>query len=230
MAVAPPAAGAALGGETGIALGLTVVTVVSVAGTWLLVRRGRLSIWGAMGSLMVLLGVAALLTGTVRAATEVSLIAATSLGLLAGAVLYGATGAFLSVAVRWPPLRRHAEAIYGLRGGRSLPVALGIAALIVAPGEELVWRGVTQPLFEGWAGPLLGAALAWALYVLVNLVARSIPILLGAVVGGAVWTALALWTGGVAAPIGCHVVWTAAMIAVPPVPRTVAPRSASRRR
>jgi NAD(P)-dependent dehydrogenase (short-subunit alcohol dehydrogenase family) len=42
---------------------------------------------------------------------------------------------------------------------------------------------------------------------------------LGAVVGGAAWTALAVWTGGVVASIGCHAAWTALMILLPPVPR-----------
>jgi membrane protease YdiL (CAAX protease family) len=153
-----------------------------------------------------------------RKGPELSILAAALVGLLAGAVLYGATAAFMLAAVRWPPLRRQAEGIYELRGERSLAAALAVAALVVAPGEEIVWRGVVQPLVAGWVGAVGGAVLAWGLYVGVNLVARSIPILLGAVVGGAVWAALALWTGGVVAAIGCHVAWTSLMIVFPPVP------------
>jgi membrane protease YdiL (CAAX protease family) len=165
------------------------------------------------------LGVVALLIGRVRGAAGLSVPAAVLVGVLAGAVLYGATAAFMFVAVRWPPLRRQAEGIYQLRGGRSLASALAVGGLVVAIGEEIVWRGVVQPLFGEWAGVVAGAALAWGLYVGVNLLARSLPILLGAVVGGAAWAALALWTGGVIAAIGCHVVWTSLMIVFPPVPR-----------
>jgi membrane protease YdiL (CAAX protease family) len=200
------------------AIGVTVAAVLCVAGAWVLVRRGRFSIWGAMGSVMGALAAAALLVGKVRWATGLSVLAAGAAGVLAGALLYGATAAFMFVAVRWPPLRRQAEAIYELRGGRSLPVALAIAALVVAPGEEVVWRGVVQPLLGGWVGAVAGAALAWGVYVAVNLLSGSIPILLGAAVGGGAWAALALWTGGAAAPIGCHVVWTSLMILFPPVP------------
>lgn len=203
---------------TGIAVALTAAAVICVASAWLLVRRGRFSIWGAMGSVTGALGVVALLVGRVRGATELSILAAAVVGLLAGAVLYGATAAFMFAAIRWRPLRPQAEGIYGLRGERSVVVALAVAGLVVAPGEEIVWRGVVQPLFAGWFGAVAGAVLAWGLYVGVNLVARSIPILLGAVVGGAVWAALALWTGGVVAAIGCHVVWTSLMIVLPPVP------------
>jgi uncharacterized protein len=210
--------------STVIAVGLTAAAVLCVASAWLLVRRGRFSIWGAMGSVTGALGVVALLVGRVRGATELPILVAALVGLLAGAVLYGATAAFMFAAVRWPPLRRQAEGIYELRGGRSLAAALAVAGLVVAPGEEIVWRGVVQPLFAGWVGAVAGAALAWGLYVGVNLLARSIPILLGAVVGGAAWAALALWTGGVVAAIGCHVVWTSLMIALPPVPRGLGER------
>jgi membrane protease YdiL (CAAX protease family) len=206
--------------STVIAASLTAAAALCVASAWLLVRRGRFSIWGAMGSVTGALGVVALLVGRVRGATELSILAAALVGLLAGALLYGATAAFMFAAVRWPPLRRQAEGIYELRGQRSLAAALAVAGLVVAPGEEIVWRGVVQPLFAGWVGAVAGAALAWGLYVGVNLVARSIPILLGAVVGGAVWAALAVWTGGVVAAIGCHMVWTSLMIALPPVPRS----------
>jgi membrane protease YdiL (CAAX protease family) len=67
-------------------------------------------------------------------------------------------------------------------------------------------------------GSLAGALLAWGVYVAANAVSGSLPIILGALVGGAVWTALALWTGGVAASLACHAAWTALMVALPPLP------------
>jgi membrane protease YdiL (CAAX protease family) len=202
---------------TGSAIAVTAAAVVAIAACWELVRRGRSRVWSVMPGMVGLLAVVAILTGKVRSATDMGVPAAAGIGLAAGALLYGATAAFMAVAGRWPPLRRQARTVYELRGGLSIPTAIVLAALVVAPSEEIVWRGMVQTLFGGWLGSGGGALLAWAVYVAVNAVARSLPILLGAVVGGAAWAGLAWWTGGVAAPIACHVVWTGLMVAWPPV-------------
>jgi membrane protease YdiL (CAAX protease family) len=61
-----------------------------------------------------------------------------------------------------------------------------------------------------------GAILAWLAGVAVAAAWANLPFLAGAVVGGALWTALAIWTGGLAAPIASHLLWTACMLAWPP--------------
>jgi membrane protease YdiL (CAAX protease family) len=216
VSVAPVTA--SLLGAPAAAVALAAVAVGAVALAWDLVRRGRVGVWTAMPPTVGLLAVLALFTGTVRLSTHVEALPAFGLGLGTGVLLYGATAAFMSVAGGWPPLRRQARRVYELRGGLPVPAAAALAALVVAPSEEVVWRGLMQTLLGAWVGALGGAAVTWGLYVTVNGVARSLPILLGAVVGGAAWGALAWWTGGVAAPIGCHVVWTALMVVWPPVP------------
>jgi membrane protease YdiL (CAAX protease family) len=45
---------------------------------------------------------------------------------------------------------------------------------------------------------------------------RSLPIVAGALVGGALWGALAWWSGGVLAPLASHILWTGLMLARPP--------------
>jgi membrane protease YdiL (CAAX protease family) len=71
---------------------------------------------------------------------------------------------------------------------------------------------------------VIAAALiaSWFAYVAANALSRSLVIVAGAVVGGAVWVVLQAATGGVAAPLACHVVWTLAMLVLPPrtQPRT----------
>ena len=57
---------------------------------------------------------------------------------------------------------------------------------------------------------------SWLAYVVANALSRSLVIVAGAVVGGAAWVALQAVTGGVAAPLACHVVWTLAMLVLPP--------------
>ena len=58
--------------------------------------------------------------------------------------------------------------------------------------------------------------LAWLAYLAANVPSANLAIIAGAVVGGAVWGALAFWTGGVVACLACHAVWTELMIAMPP--------------
>jgi uncharacterized protein len=210
----------AAGADTSIAVAVTVLAVVAVSVAWELVRRGRFEVWGLMGWLVAVLALKALLTGKVRAATEFGLPAAIGIGLAAGVALYGATAAFMFVAGRWPPLARQARRVYELRAGRSTASAAAIAALVVAPGEEIVWRGLVQTLLAGVLGAAGGAAAAWAIYVGVNAVSRSLPIILAAVVGGGAWAALAWWTGGIAASAACHAVWTSLMIVAPPISRS----------
>jgi len=116
---------------------------------------------------------------------------------------------------RWPAFRRHAGEIYGQRGSMSLPTTLGLALLVVG-GEELFWRGLVQPAIAGPTARLAGAALGWLAYVAANAPSENLPILAGAVVGGAAWAGLGLWTGGTVAPLLCHGTWTGLMIALPP--------------
>lgn len=57
--------------------------------------------------------------------------------------------------------------------------------------------------------------LAWAAVVVANLPSGNLAIAAGAVVGGGAWVALAWWSGGILAPLACHVVWTCLMIVTP---------------
>jgi len=200
---------------------LAIVGPLAVAGAWLLIRSGRVSLWIANGVLMPLLGAASLLTGVVEASRlQAGVGWAVFLGLTAGAGLYAATAAFMAIAGRWPPLARHTESLYENRRDVSLSLALVVSALLVAPGEELLWRGVVlEALREALGSSALVPALGWLAYIAANAVSGSVPIVLGAVVGGVVWTALAVMTGGVVAAVACHVVWTALMVAFPPVPK-----------
>jgi len=199
---------------------LAIVGPLAVAGTWLLIRSGRVSLWIANGALMPALGAASLLTGVVEASRLRAGVGwAVFLGLTAGAGLYAATAGFMAVAGRWPPLARHTESLYENRRAVSLPLALVVSALLVAPGEELLWRGVVLEALREALGSSLALVLSWVGYVAANAVSGSVPIVLGAVVGGVAWTALAEMTGGVAASIACHMVWTGLMVAFPPVPK-----------
>src|SRR5688500_16510890 len=93
---------------------LAVAGPVAVAAGWLIVRRG-VSLWLVNGSLLPILGVAALLIGDVGTTGGYPLGGAIIWGGLAGVALYGATVVFMAVAGKWPPLARHTAALYDNR-------------------------------------------------------------------------------------------------------------------
>ena len=197
---------------------LVVAGVLCQALAWRLVARGTLRIWTAMTVVLGFAGAASALTGRVELSPGVDVGVAAVAGTAAGAALYGATWAFVRV-VRgvWPAFLRHASSIYGQRGDMALVTALVLAVGCNVVGEELFWRGLVQGRIAADEGVVAGAVLGWVAYVLVNVASGSLAIVAGAVVGGAAWTALAAWTGGVVAPTLCHAVWTGCMIAFPPV-------------
>lgn len=194
-----------------MSLGAAGVVVV-----WRLVATGRLTVWAGQVTLFGAAGAAALATGRVDLSPRLwwgwSLLSALGAGML----LYLATVRFVIVVRRWPVFERHVDEIYDQRKGLSLRAALALSAAVVGPGEELFWRGLFQQRLASGTGWLVAAVLTWSVYVAANATSGSLPILAAAVVSGAVWGALALWTRGVLASIVCHAVWTALMVAVPP--------------
>jgi uncharacterized protein len=184
---------------------------------WRAVSAGRATVWGTMGVLYGVLGLAALASGRVHLSSALSFPAAASVGALSGVALYVATRAFLWVTRHWAAFRRDARELYARQAGRSLIMVLVLAAGLVAVGEELFWRGLVQDLVADESGPRSGALLTWVAYVLANANSRSLPIIAAAAVSGALWGALAWWGGGVLAPLTSHAAWTGLMLAIPPV-------------
>lgn len=189
---------------------------VGVFLAWRLVVAGRVTVWTAMGLATGAAGLAALATGRLALSPNVAWGWSAAAGAGVGVLLYLATAVFVLVVRRWSYFDRHVEEIYDQRKDLPLSWALVIAALVVAPGEELFWRGLFQSRLAaatGWPG---ASVLTWLVYVGANSASRSLPILFGALVSGAVWGALALWTHGVLASLLCHAVWTSLMLVFPP--------------
>lgn len=203
-----------------IGVGATVVAaggIVAVTGAWYLVRARSFSVWRTMGVVFAVLGALSLASGRVRWATRLEIVPAIAVGLGSGAALYVLTLTFFRMARQWVALRRQTQSLYEHRERISPVETLGVGAILVSPGEELFWRGLVHDLAVAAAGSLQGAAAAWALYVAANAASGSLPIVLGAAVGGAAWGGLVWWSGGVAASVACHASWTALMIVRPPI-------------
>lgn len=183
---------------------------------WSLVARGR-NVWTTMTPVLATMGAVALLVGPVAWSPDVSPSVSVVVGLAIGGALFVGTRVFMVVILRWKTFERHSVEMYRRQGSLSLGIALFLAVALSVPGEELFWRGLFQGQLES-ALPeqtVLAAALAWVGFVLANSASRNLSIVAGAVVGGAVWVALAWWTGGVLASLACHIVWTGLMLAFP---------------
>jgi len=183
---------------------------------WRVIVAGRVSVWTAMGTMTGAAGLASLATGRLSLSPKVAWGWAVAAGVAVGVALYLATVAFVLFVRRWSFFDRHVEDIYDRRKELPLVVAFGLAALVVAPGEELFWRGLFQWRLAATIGWVAAAILTWLVYVAVNAASESLPILFGALVSGAVWGGLALWTHGVLASLLCHAVWTGLMLVGPP--------------
>ena len=185
---------------------------------WSLVARGR-NVWTTMTPTLATMGLVALIVGPIAWSPDVAAGASISVGLVLGVALYVATRIAIVVIGRWETFRLHSLEMYRKQGGLSLGVALALSIALSVPGEELFWRGLFQgQLASALDGrTALAAAIAWVAFVAANLASRNLAIAAGAIVGDAVWVALAWWTGGVLAPLACHIVWTGMMIAFPVV-------------
>jgi membrane protease YdiL (CAAX protease family) len=191
--------------------------LVAEGAAWWAVAARRWSVWVTMTPVLVGLGILTLVVDAPTLAEDVSTGPAAAVGLGAGVALYLATRAFVAiVAPRWAGFREQSSGMYLRRG--SLPVlgAVALSVLLMVPGEELFWRGLFLGDLERSVGGVGAPVLAWAAYVLANVPSLNLAIVAGAVVGGAVWVALAAWTGGILSSLLCHACWTALMLALPP--------------
>jgi membrane protease YdiL (CAAX protease family) len=182
---------------------------------WRAVAAGRASLWRLIVAVFAVEGVVAAIVLPPIASGHETVAVALAAGAASGLALWAGTLAFVAVAVRWQPFRADVAERYARAAEVSLPAAVALSILIAVPGEELFWRNLVQRRF-GVSSEMVGAAVAWLGYVAVNAASGSLPFIAGAVVGGAVWGGLAWWSGGIAASVASHGVWTALMLARPP--------------
>jgi membrane protease YdiL (CAAX protease family) len=200
-----------------------VLGALAEASAWALVAMRRGTVWTIVTPVLGVLGVVTLLVEVPPAADRVEIAAAVGVGIVAGVVLYLATQVFVYVVRRWGRFTTQSRAIYERRQPLSRAQAIAVTTFVAAPAEELFWRGLFQSgIADALNGRLgLAAAATTAVFIAANLASWNLAIVLGAAVGGAVWSALAWWSGGVVAPLLCHVTWTALMVARPVVPEAV---------
>ena len=195
---------------------LIVVGIIAQMVAWWRISSGRVSVWQLMPFVLGAMGIAALLLMPPPQRTT-GVGAALAVGIGAGFVLFLGTRVFVALASLWGPFAHHVEEAYREAAEEPVRAALVLSLLISVPAEEIFYRGLLQRTL--WGTPLGAGGAAFAvlvLYVLGNVPSRSLPIVAGAVVGGAVWGALAWWSGGLAAPLASHILWTGLMLLLPP--------------
>ncbi len=194
-----------------------VVGALAQAVAWRLVASGRLPFWPVVTTTFAVLGVVSLVVGDASCCRETTSATASVVGVASGLLLFGATRVVVDLAARHEVIRRSVVAVYRREEEVSTLAVTALTLAIVVPGEELFWRSLVLTELSAATSVAAGALLAWVAWVVVDAAWGSIPLLAGAVVGGALWTALAAWTGGIVAPLASHLVWTALMIAWPPL-------------
>jgi membrane protease YdiL (CAAX protease family) len=197
---------------TWVAVGLVTVWVV------LMSRFGSSDVYSVMGPY------ACVVTGVCIALSPRGLLAALScdargvlLGLSVGAVMTLLTYPAFLIAVRvMPSLHAQVSGLYQFASTTSLEKALlWIVTLVIA--EEVLFREVLPNALQLWTAERSAFALAVLLYSLAQLGSGSWIIFLLALVCGATWTALRLYTGSITPSLLAHGIWTPTVIVLIPV-------------
>lgn len=140
-------------------------------------------------------------------------------GLLSAAMLYGIFQIGDRLIRRWMPRgEMEIRAIYRLREEAPPPVIAGLLAAVIAPAEELFWRGfVVDALAERYP-PVWAAVLGATLYAGVHAVTAN-GILIGAAgMAGLFWSIQYLLQRRLAPVIISHIVWDLWIFLIAPTP------------
>jgi membrane protease YdiL (CAAX protease family) len=143
-----------------------------------------------------------------------------AMGLGVAAGLYGVFRVGDRVARRiMPNGAREIEELYALR--ELLPAAQVAArlALIIAPAEELFWRGFVQRRLQNRLGTWPGAAAASASYGGAHLVTGNLTLLGAANVAGLAWGGLYAAGMPMGALVVSHIAWDLWTFLVAPTSR-----------
>ena len=142
------------------------------------------------------------------------------LGGTIAAALYGVfTVGDRAARVVMPRGTEQSGDIYRLRRLRPAPELALRLALVVAPAEELFWRGLLQRRLSRRLGKARGAAGAAALYGGAHLCTGNPTLMAAATVAGAGWSGLAAAGVPMPALVVSHMIWDVWIFLVQPTER-----------
>lgn len=108
------------------------------------------------------------------------------------------------------------EAIYLRRTLASKKLIAPALALLIAPGEELFWRGLINSYLAQELGAVKGNALGATIYGGVHLVTRNFTLFGAAGIAGAFWSLQWLFEARMASQIVSHTAWDVWIFLVQP--------------
>ena len=191
----------------------TVVAYGAFAATF---RGPRARFWQRMTKTGLILGSAAMI-GDRALRDQRPKPADLALGGVIAAALYGVfTVGDRAARVVMPQGARDIGNIYQLRQLRPAPELALRLALVVAPAEELFWRGLLQRELSRRLGPAGGAAAATALYGGAHLCTGNSTLIGAATMAGAGWSGLAAAGVPMPALIASHMIWDVWIFLVQP--------------
>jgi len=132
-------------------------------------------------------------------------------GVGAALVLYGVF--YLGkAATDWFSFQdRQLSSIYQTRSQAPIGLISVLLMFVIAPGEEIFWRGLVQARFEFTWGGKWGYLTAAFLYTMVHLPSLNLMLIGAAAVCGLFWGALYRITGSIWPGIISHSLWDAAV-------------------
>jgi len=143
--------------------------------------------------------------------------------VLGAAIAAGLYGAFAlgdrAARVVMPSGAEDIAQIYELRQLRPRAELALRLALVIAPAEELYWRGLLQSELTRRCGRIRAAAISAALYGGAHICTRNPTLVGAAAVAGAGWSGLAAAGVPMAALITSHAIWDVWIFLVRPTDR-----------
>lgn len=109
-------------------------------------------------------------------------------------------------------------AIYCLRRAAPRWVIALLLASVIAPAEELFWRGTLQDALSRRFGPLRGAALASLAYGAVHLGSGNLTLTGAAATAGLFWSLQYAWQRRIPSLVISHIIWDIWIFLVAPTP------------
>lgn len=109
-------------------------------------------------------------------------------------------------------------AIYRLRTAAPRPLIAALLVTVVAPSEELFWRGLVQQAFEERFGRGRGDALAIGTYGVIHLVSGNLTLAAAAGTAGAYWGAEYLLSPRLGPTLVSHILWDIWIFLIQPTP------------
>ena len=112
--------------------------------------------------------------------------------------------------------RPQIDSVYGMRKGENLTIIGLLLLLLIAPAEEIFWRGYIQRTLTGRYGKNIAFVLATAAYTLVHIWSFNFILIMAAMVVGCAWGWLYRQGASLVTLIISHALWDVAIFVLFP--------------